>query len=143
MVEFFGVGTPPQKLLLVFDTGSPYFYIPSAGCGSCQRANRSILAFDEGKSSTFGFHLDLARAQYSSGGVGMGVEAKDVVSFDGWSAPLDRIFLIFSENEGFEYLFGDGIVGLSNNKEYKNLFEVGFEQGILQSGLFAFKYGIQ
>jgi hypothetical protein len=35
----------------------------------------------------------------------------------------------------------DGIMGLSNSKDYKNIFEVGYEEGLLESALFGFYWG--
>jgi hypothetical protein len=46
MVTFVEIGTPPQKMLLLLDTGASSLYIPSADCDSCSRANRSLTKFD-------------------------------------------------------------------------------------------------
>ena len=72
-----GVGTPPQRFDVIFDTGSSNLWIPSVACGAptCLAHAR----FDARRSSTYATNGSLFGIRYGTGDVS-GVVASDVVA---------------------------------------------------------------
>lgn len=113
------VGTPPQTLGVVFDTGSTSLEFASTLCGSsCARQRK----FDSSKSSTF---TDGGRTQTITFGTGVGVDpvignnwqlslrsATDVVSIGGLNAGRVSLFLITKQTPTFSPEPFDGIQGV-------------------------------
>jgi hypothetical protein len=50
--------------------------------------------------------------------------------------------MVATNSTGMENVMADGVMGLSNNHTSKNIFDLGYERGILVSSVFAFKLGI-
>merc|ERR1719253_335176 len=47
------IGTPPQEFLVVFDTGSADFWVPSESCPKMSQNCKAKTAYDSTKSSTY------------------------------------------------------------------------------------------
>ncbi|KAF8904489.1 acid protease [Gymnopilus junonius] len=120
-LQWFGnisVGTPPQELTVVFDTGSVTLEFASTLCGSvCPQTQ-----FDPDQSSTF---VDGGRTSSITFATGVGVDpvigsnykltlrsAKDTVSVGGLSAPSISLFLITNQTPKFDIDPFSGIQGM-------------------------------
>ncbi|KIP06419.1 hypothetical protein PHLGIDRAFT_460435 [Phlebiopsis gigantea 11061_1 CR5-6] len=116
-----GVGTPPQNISVVFDTGSSTLEFASTRCGAaCSHQTK----FDATKSSTF---VDGGRSSTITFGTGVGVDpvigdnwqltlrsAKDTVSVGGVSVPNVSLFLITNQTPTFAADPFSGIQGMSS-----------------------------
>lgn len=104
------IGTPPQKALVVFDTGSSNLWVPSKKCKSvaCYLHKR----YDSSKSSTYKENGKEFSITYGSGGV-EGILSSDNVSV----ASLTAESFTFGEStklKGFSFVAAkfDGILGM-------------------------------
>ncbi|KAF8813784.1 acid protease [Phlegmacium glaucopus] len=126
-LQWFGnisVGTPPQELTVVFDTGSSTLEIASTLCG---QACSHQVQFNSSKSSTF---VDGGSEFGISFTTGAGVDpvvddnyrldlrnATDTVSLGGLSATNISLFLITNQTSKFNIDPFSGIQGLSADAE--------------------------
>lgn len=105
------VGTPPQKMRVVFDTGSANLWFPSSQCpdAACQAHNM----YDSSRSTTYakvGTHIFV---HYASGAI-RGFLSQDSVGLGGFVIPDQRFGEITNERGGV-FMLGkfDGVLGLS------------------------------
>ncbi len=133
------VGTPPQTLNVIYDTGSSNLWIPSVDCPSCGAHPR----YNAKASSTYEEDGREFRIEYGSGPVS-GHFSKDVVSLGGL-----QVEQVFAEAQdvsglGMAYMFGkfDGILGcgwdtISINK-IPTPMQTLFADGKIKENLFSF-----
>ncbi|KAK0225889.1 acid protease [Armillaria fumosa] len=119
-LQWFGnisVGTPPQEITVVFDTGSRTLEFASTLCGSCNQAK-----FDPTHSSTFVDGRSTSSITFSTG---VGVDpvvganyrltlrsATDTVSIGGFEVPNVSLFLITDQTPAFAIDPFSGIQGM-------------------------------
>lgn len=136
-LQWFGnmtVGTPPQTISVVFDTGSSSLEFASTLCAACTNQVR----FDSSKSSTF---RDGGRTSSITFATGVGVDpviganyrltlrsATDTVSVGGLSAPNTSLFLITDQTPKFNIDPFSGIQGMGARAQ-------GFFASLVNQGL--------
>jgi cathepsin D len=102
------IGTPPQNLNLVLDTGSSDLWVATSSCTTC---TSDIPLFNPTKSSTYkaatgsGSTLEI---DYGSGSV-QGVISEDTVSFGGFTIPTQELLGVTTTTTG---LINDGLSGI-------------------------------
>ncbi|CAD8158927.1 unnamed protein product [Paramecium pentaurelia] len=137
-VQYYGpiqIGTPNQQLSVIFDTGSPYLWVPSDNCSifKCHLSKR----FQTSKSSTYKNFSKPDEVEYASGGC-KGFWGSDYVQLLGDSNTRVQTNILFTyQDSGFEAVQSDGLLGLSNDKEIANIFDLAYKQGQIKSNLFA------
>ncbi|PPQ62926.1 hypothetical protein CVT24_006166 [Panaeolus cyanescens] len=126
-LQWFGnitVGTPPQEITVVFDTGSSTLEFASTLCGA---ACSNQVQFDSSKSSTF---VDLGRTSSITFATGVGVDpvvganyrltlrsARDTVSIGGLTATGVSLFLITDQTPKFNIDPFSGILGMGSTAQ--------------------------
>ncbi|ODN83728.1 hypothetical protein L202_01820 [Cryptococcus amylolentus CBS 6039] len=102
------IGTPPQELLLVLDTGSADLWAAGAACGSCGNGER----FDPTASSTYQQTDGAFAIAYGSGSVS-GNLGTDVVELAGFSLPNISFSIANQASNGLISAPVSGIMGLA------------------------------
>ncbi|GFE52989.1 eimepsin [Babesia ovis] len=147
--QYFGeieVGTPPEKFVVVFDTGSSQLWIPSMECSSIGCA--SHRRFDATKSKTYknmGAEESSAYIQYGTGECVLAL-GQDTVRIGQMEVPKQSIGLATYESDHpFGDLPFDGLVGLGfpdatsiDNKDMIPLVDNIVKQKLLNRNLVAF-----
>uniref|UniRef100_K3WP14 Peptidase A1 domain-containing protein n=1 Tax=Globisporangium ultimum (strain ATCC 200006 / CBS 805.95 / DAOM BR144) TaxID=431595 RepID=K3WP14_GLOUD len=110
--QFFGpvtIGTPPQEILVCFDTGSSDLWVPGAKCKECAGTDR----FQSSKSSTFTQARDGRFAvQYGSGKVS-GRFGHDTVRVAQYEIKNGIVGVVTDEEESMAKMKADGLLGLA------------------------------
>ncbi|KAH7329754.1 aspartic peptidase domain-containing protein [Rhizoctonia solani] len=104
----FQAGTPAQTFKVIFDTGSPWFIVPSISCGSTCTGQ---TAFDGTKSSTF---TDLKTPRTVRFGTGGGVQPVGNLVNGG----LDPLFSIYFAPKGVNNGAGELTLGGINDNRH-------------------------
>lgn len=111
------IGTPPQKFMMDFDTGSSDIWVPSVACGSTCGSHRR---FDPSKSSTFSSAGNKTWAlMYGDGSSVQGTTGTDTIHLSTVSQPNTLIGLVnreapqFSQDQLLDGVFGLGFPSLS------------------------------
>ena len=136
-----GVGTPPQTMRVIFDTGSANFWVYSRACKTlaCQLHS----TYDHRLSASYSPNGTALHIRYGSGSVG-GHLAQDAVRL-GSLAPLPNQSIgEIAEETGKAFVYGkfDGILGMAfaaiaapgTTPVFDNL----LEHKLLRNGLFSF-----
>ncbi|XP_010224685.1 PREDICTED: pepsin A-like [Tinamus guttatus] len=113
-IEFFGsisIGSPPQKFLVLFDTGSSYLWVPSVNCSS--EACVIHTRFNPQQSSTYRAINQPVSIYYGTGSMA-GFLANETVHVGSIQVHNQTIGLSESEPGSFFYYAPfDGILGLA------------------------------
>ncbi|OCT57848.1 gastricsin isoform X2 [Xenopus laevis] len=105
------IGTPPQNLLVLFDTGSSNLWVPSVNCQSEACSNHNL--FNPSQSSTYTSNGQQFSMSYGSGSV-TGVFGYDTVTVQGLTLTNQEFGLTYSESgSSFYYSKFDGIFGMA------------------------------
>jgi len=104
-----GLGSPPQPLRVVFDTGSSDLWIPGGGCSQCGEHMR----FNRTRSSTYSLvdSEDAFEVDYGSGRV-LGHEAVDTLTIGGLRCDGIHFGEVSYEDEVIAKFKMDGVAGL-------------------------------
>jgi hypothetical protein len=132
-VQYFvyvGVGTPAQELSVILDTGSTLLWVPVLGC-ECHPSHK----FNPKASRSFHSYNLSDDIEYGQGYC-RGVLGSETVRLGPQAAP-NLTMLFVTQDRDMQGLRTAGIMGLSNDPSYPNIFEVLFEQGLISSPLFA------
>ncbi|KAF1780599.1 Peptidase family A1 domain [Phytophthora cactorum] len=111
--QFFGpiaIGSPPQEVLVCFDTGSSDLWVPGNKCEACAGQDR----FNHSQSSTFHestTHPAFA-VQYGSGKVS-GHFGQDVVHVAQFQVQDTTVGIVRTEEESMARMKADGLLGLA------------------------------
>lgn len=139
-----GIGTPPQWLDVIFDTGSGNFFVNSKLCKD--RSCKSRKAFDHNKSETHKEIGDSLEVGFATGRI-TGVICEDVVKISG--VKLDsQHFAEVTDEDGSVFMDGkfSGLMGLG----FKDLAAEGTEpifdrivsSGMLEWNVFSFFFSL-
>ncbi|KAF5760509.1 putative phytepsin [Helianthus annuus] len=106
-----GIGTPPQKFTVIFDTGSANLWVPSSKCRSLPCLFHSRYRSD--RSQTYKANGTPAAIQYGTGSISGYFSEDDVQVGD--LVINDQMFIEATREPGVTFLAGkfDGILGLA------------------------------
>ncbi|VDP60686.1 unnamed protein product [Schistosoma curassoni] len=144
-IEYYGeisIGTPPQTFYVIFDTGSPYLWIPSKMCDSSDLACQVHHKYDSSKSSTYKPNGELFYVQYGTG-IASGFLSSDCVHIGSLNI-VDQTFGEVTHQPGqvFINFHFDGIMGMgfqqrSQNSNPTPIFLNMIEQRLVDKPVFA------
>ncbi|XP_057583128.1 pregnancy-associated glycoprotein 2-like [Hippopotamus amphibius kiboko] len=132
------IGTPPQEFKFVFDTGTPYMWVPSIYCSSppC----RSHNLFNPQASRTFWLTDESIDFKYSTGEI-VGLVAYDTVRIMNL-VDLGQAFVLSMNQSGLDHAFFDGVLGLGyprlGPKSITPVFDNLKTRGLISQSVFAF-----
>lgn len=98
------IGTPPQSLQVIIDTGSSWLWVPSVPCANCAGSHRFIPK----QSKTYNTNGNTVYLQYGTGQC-QGVNSTDVVSIGGLAAEGQAFLAVRSEGD-MSGMMADGIL---------------------------------
>jgi hypothetical protein len=147
------IGTPPQKFMFVYDTGSADLWVPSTECMTKSHNCVQKTGFNSKSSSSFkspeAGAPTIFNIQYGSGPVS-GTYATDTLSLADDISVDAQTFAQVDNTEGLGVVYGsgkfDGILGLafpvlSQDPEAKTVMDNLVSQKKLKNGMFAFYLG--
>ncbi|KAM5530525.1 hypothetical protein V8D89_015802 [Ganoderma adspersum] len=135
------IGSPAQKFLIDFDTGSSDLWIPSSSCTSsvCKSKHR----YTASKSSSSSKQSGSFSIQYGDGSTVSGPVYADTVSVAGVSVDSQKFSPVTTLSSSFSNDPIDGILGLAyptiSNLNTDPFFNSAIDQGAVYEGVFGFK----
>ncbi|KAJ7353337.1 acid protease [Mycena albidolilacea] len=134
------VGTPPQKFLIDFDTGSSDLWIPSSSCTSSTCSSKA--KFKASSSSTAAKQSGKFSIQYGDGSTVSGPVYTDTVNVAGINVTKQFFSPVTTLSSSFSTDPIDGILGLAfpaiSNMKQNPFFNTANEQGVVQNNQFGF-----
>ncbi|KAJ7651743.1 acid protease [Mycena polygramma] len=134
------IGTPPQKFIIDFDTGSSDLWVPSASCTSSTCASKS--KFNANASSTSVKQPGTFEIQYGDGSTAVGPIYTDTVTVAGVKAANQTLSTVTTLSSMFATDPADGILGMafpSISSMHKNpFFTTAKAEGSVKSNTFGF-----
>ncbi|CAH8563479.1 unnamed protein product [Schistosoma rodhaini] len=144
-IEYYGeisIGTPPQTFHVIFDTGSPYLWIPSKKCDPSNLACQLHHKYDSSKSLTYKPNGALFYVQYGTG-TASGFLSSDCVHIGSLNI-VDQTFgeVINQPGKVFVNFHFDGIMGMgfqqtSQNSNPTPIFMNMIKQNLVDKPVFA------
>jgi hypothetical protein len=131
------LGTPPQKAEVILDTGSHHLWVPARNCTNCPV---TVRKFDPTRSSTATVLPQREEIKYGKGEI-KGYYIEDRLAFEHSALPYRLILADYQKDT--EHSQADGIMGLSNSKNYANVFDILQKEGQIASSSFAFELGLK
>jgi hypothetical protein len=101
-------GNPPQKMDVVFDTGSSDTWVPGTDCLTCGSHNQFVYK----KSSTFLDTQEIFYDEYGSGSVS-GTIAVDSITIGDYKVDNVKFGILQDESEKLQAFIADGIFGMA------------------------------
>ncbi|EIW62808.1 acid protease [Trametes versicolor FP-101664 SS1] len=135
------VGTPAQKFLIDFDTGSSDLWLPSSACTSSTCKSKS--KYTAASSSTSVKKSGSFSIEYGDGSTVSGPIYTDTVAVAGITAKTQYFSPVTTLSSSFADDPIDGILGLAypaiSNLNESPFFNTAFSQGAVTSNVFGFK----
>ncbi|TFK91850.1 acid protease [Polyporus arcularius HHB13444] len=133
------IGSPAQKFIVTFDTGSSDLWVPSSSCKSCGKHNK----YNPSKSSQSTKQQGSFSISYGDGSSSSGTPYTDTVTVGGVTVTKQYLAAVTQESAEFQSQPIDGLLGmgLPALSELKGtpFFSSAVQQGKVKEGSFAFK----
>ncbi|ETV98046.1 hypothetical protein H310_09339 [Aphanomyces invadans] len=110
--QFYGdmtVGTPPQQLVVTFDTGSSDLWVPGSACVHCAGSHRFTLS----SSSTFRLSSNPNFTIAYGSGQAHGMSGIDTIAVSGYNATGVPLGVVEEEEDSLSNMKPDGLMGLA------------------------------
>ncbi|GFN86486.1 cathepsin d [Plakobranchus ocellatus] len=144
--QFYGpisIGTPGQEFNVIFDTGSPDLWVPSAHCPDSNKACQKHRKFSAAKSSTAKSIGKSFYIEYKQGSV-YGYTTRDSVTVADRTVKFQNFGEAMLQSDVFIDTVPDGILGLSFSSISKiggsSLFDNMISQRLLPAPVFSFYF---
>ncbi|RPD78649.1 acid protease [Lentinus tigrinus ALCF2SS1-7] len=135
------IGTPGQKFLIDFDTGSSDLWVPSSSCTSSTCKSKS--RYTASSSSTSSKKTGSFSIEYGDGSTVSGPVYTDTVTVAGVSVTKQSFSPVTTLSSSFNGDPIDGILGLAypaiSNLNANPFFNTAIQQGVVDEGVFGFK----
>ncbi|KAI0633574.1 acid protease [Trametes polyzona] len=135
------IGTPAQKFLIDFDTGSSDLWVPSSSCRSSTCSNKK--KYTASASSTGSKKSGSFQIQYGDGSTVSGPVYTESVNVAGISVKNQYFSPVTTLSSSFADDPIDGLLGLAypaiSNLNQEPFFNTAIQQGAVKEGVFGFK----